>query len=586
MLKLLHNLRRREWTMAAACAVLILGQIYFDLSLPDYMSDLTVLIKTPDSTLADILHTGLEMLGCTLASAVLCVICGYLTAKVAAGFSFSVREAVFRKIADFGQQEMMAFSIPSLINRTTNDITQVQMLTAMGLQILIKSPIMAVWAIIKIVGKSWTLSAITAGFVAALLVMMVVIIGVVVPRFRRVQKLTDRINLVARENLNGINVVHAYNAEDYQNAKFQRGNEELMHTQLFNQRAFAFLMPGVTLAMNALSLVIYWVGASIVNGVSAADTAARLATFSNIVVFGTYATYVIMSIMMMVMIIMLIPAAQVSAQRINEVLETRNSLTQGTRTDAPEAGTVEFRDVSFHYPSSDKNVLEHISFTARRGETVAFIGATGSGKTTLVSLAARFYDATEGQVLVDGVDVRDYTFDALYDRVGYMTQKAVLFSGDIRSNVLFGASRGGNSDEDVQKALDLAQASEFVDRMPGGIRAPIAEGGTNVSGGQKQRLSIARALARRPEILVFDDSFSALDYRTDAKLRAGLDRELKDTTRLIVAQRIGTIRNADKIIVLDEGKMVGMGTHKELMQTCPVYQEIARSQLSREELGA
>ena len=586
MLKLLHNLRRREWTMAAACAVLILGQIYFDLSLPDYMSDLTVLIKTPDSTLADILHTGLEMLGCTLASAVLCVICGYLTAKVAAGFSFSVREAVFRKIADFGQQEMMAFSVPSLINRTTNDITQVQMLTAMGLQILIKSPIMAVWAIIKIVGKSWTLSAITAGFVAALLVMMVVIIGVVVPRFRRVQKLTDRINLVARENLNGINVVHAYNAEDYQNAKFQRGNEELMHTQLFNQRAFAFLMPGVTLAMNALSLVIYWVGASIVNGVSAADTAARLATFSNIVVFGTYATYVIMSIMMMVMIIMLIPAAQVSAQRINEVLETRNSLTQGTRTDAPEAGTVEFRDVSFHYPSSDKNVLEHISFTARRGETVAFIGATGSGKTTLVSLAARFYDATEGQVLVDGVDVRDYTFDALYDRVGYMTQKAVLFSGDVRSNVLFGASRGGNSDGDVQKALDLAQASEFVDRMPGGIRAPIAEGGTNVSGGQKQRLSIARALARRPEILVFDDSFSALDYRTDAKLRAGLDRELKDTTRLIVAQRIGTIRNADKIIVLDEGKMVGMGTHRELMQTCPVYQEIARSQLSREELGA
>ena len=586
MLKLLHNLRRREWTMAAACAVLILGQIYFDLSLPDYMSDLTVLIKTPDSTLADILHTGLEMLGCTLASAVLCVICGYLTAKVAAGFSFSVREAVFRKIADFGQQEMMAFSVPSLINRTTNDITQVQMLTAMGLQILIKSPVMAVWAIIKIVGKSWTLSAITAGFVAALLVMMAVIIGVVVPRFRRVQKLTDHINLVARENLNGINVVHAYNAEDYQNAKFWKGNEELMRTQLFNQRAFAFLMPGVTLAMNALSLVIYWVGASIVNGVSAADTAARLATFSNIVVFGTYATYVIMSIMMMVMIIMLIPAAQVSAQRINEVLETRNSLTQGTRTDAPEAGTVEFRDVSFHYPSSDKNVLEHISFTARRGETVAFIGATGSGKTTLVSLAARFYDATEGQVLVDGVDVRDYTFDALYDRVGYMTQKAVLFSGDIRSNVLFGASRGGNSDEDVQKALDLAQASEFVDRMPGGIRAPIAEGGTNVSGGQKQRLSIARALARRPEILVFDDSFSALDYRTDAKLRAGLDRDLKDTTRLIVAQRIGTIRNADKIIVLDEGKMVGMGTHRELMQTCPVYQEIARSQLSREELGA
>ena len=586
MLKLLHNLRRREWTMAAVCTVLILGQIYFDLSLPDYMSNLTVLIKTPGSTMSDILDTGLKMLGCTLASAALCVICGYLTAKVAAGFSFSIRENIFHKIADFGQQEMMSFSVPSLINRTTNDITQVQMLVAIGLQILIKSPVMAVWAIIKIVGKSWTLSAITAGFVVALLVMMVVIIGVVVPRFRRVQKLTDHINLVARENLNGINVVHAYNAEDYQNAKFLKGNETLMRTQLFNQRAFAFLMPGVTLAMNALSLVIYWVGASIVNAVPAADAAERLSTFSNIVVFGTYATYVIMSIMMMVMIIMLIPAAQVSAQRINEVLETRDSLIQGTRTDASETGTVEFRDVSFHYPSSNKNVLEHITFQARQGETVAFIGATGSGKTTLVSLAARFYDATEGQVLVDGVDVRDYTFDALYDRVGYMTQKAILFSGDVRGNVLFGASRGGDSDEDVRKALDLAQASEFVDKMPGGLHAPIAEGGTNVSGGQKQRLSIARALARRPEVLVFDDSFSALDYRADAKLRAGLNRELKDTTRLIVAQRIGTIRDADKIIVLDEGKMVGMGTHDELMRTCPVYQEIARSQLSQEELGA
>ena len=586
MLKLLHNLRRREWTMAAVCTVLILGQIYFDLSLPDYMSNLTVLIKTPGSTMSDILDTGLKMLGCTLASAALCVICGYLTAKVAAGFSFSIWENIFHKIADFGQQEMMSFSVPSLINRTTNDITQVQMLVAIGLQILIKSPVMAVWAIIKIAGKSWTLSAITAGFVVALLVMMVVIIGVVVPRFRRVQKLTDHINLVARENLNGINVVHAYNAEDYQNAKFLKGNETLMRTQLFNQRAFAFLMPGVTLAMNALSLVIYWVGASIVNAIPAADAAERLSTFSNIVVFGTYATYVIMSIMMMVMIIMLSPAAQVSAQRINEVLETRDSLIQGTRADASETGTVEFRDVSFHYPSSNKNVLEHITFQARQGETVAFIGATGSGKTTLVSLAARFYDATEGQVLVDGVDVKDYTFDALYDRVGYMTQKAILFSGDVRGNVLFGASRGGDSDEDVRKALDLAQASEFVDKMPGGIHAPIAEGGTNVSGGQKQRLSIARALARRPEILEFDDSFSALDYRTDAKLRAGLDRELKDTTRLIVAQRIGTIRDADKIIVLDEGKMVGMGTHDELMRTCPVYQEIARSQLSQEELGA
>ena len=586
MLKLFRKLRRGDGIMALVCAVLILGQIYFDLALPDYMSNLTVLIKTPGSTISDIFYTGLEMLGCTLASAVLCIICGYLTAKVAAGFGFSLREAVFNQIADFGQQEMMTFSVPSLINRTTNDITQIQTLAAMGLQILIKSPIMAVWAVVKIVNKSWTLSAITAGFVAALLVMMVTIITVVVPRFRRVQKLMDQINLVARENLTGINVVHAYNAEAYQDEKFAQKNMTLMKTQLFNQRAFALLLPGVTLAMNALSLVIYWVGAAIVNDVPAADAALRLETFSNIVVFGTYATYVIMSIMMMVMIIMLIPAAQVSAQRVNEVLDTDAVLREGDRTDAPEVGTVEFRDVSFRYPTSGKNILDHISFQVGRGETVAFIGATGSGKTTLVSLIARFYDATEGTVLVDGVDVREYTFDALYDRLGYVTQKAVLFSGDIRSNVLFGESRGETSDEAVNSALELAQATEFVDKLPEGIRAPIAEGGTNVSGGQKQRLSIARALARKPEILVFDDSFSALDYRTDAKLRAGLAKELGDTTRIIVAQRIGTIRNADKIIVLDEGRAVGMGTHDELMRTCPVYQEIARSQLSQEELGA
>ena len=572
--------------MAILCAVLVLGQIYFDLRLPDYMSNLTVLIKSPDSTMCDILQTGAEMLGCTLASAVLCVICGFLTAKVAAGFGASVRESVFNKIADFGQQEMMSFSVPSLINRTTNDITQIQMLVAMGLQILIKSPIMAVWAIIKIVNKSWTLSAITAGFVVALLVLMLLIIGIVVPRFRKVQKLVDKINSVARENLTGINVVHAYNAEEYQNEKFEEGNVALMKTQLFNQRAFALLMPSVTLAMNALSLVIYWVGAALVNNVSAADTALRLTTFSDIVVFGTYATYVIMSIMMMVMIIMLIPAAQVSAQRVNAVLDTKLSLQEGTKTDAPEQGTVEFRNVSFHYPSSDKDVLCNISFTAKQGETVAFIGATGSGKTTLVSLIARFYDATSGQVLVDGQDVREYTFDALYDRIGYVTQKAILFSGDIRENVLFGESRAEASEDNVRQALDLAQATEFVEKLPGGIEAPIAEGGTNVSGGQKQRISIARALARKPEILVFDDSFSALDYRTDAKLRAGLEERLKHTTRLIVAQRIGTIRNADKIIVLDEGRAVGIGTHEELMQSCPVYQEIARSQLSKEELEA
>ena len=585
MLKLIRKMRRSDVLMALVCSVLVLGQIYFDLELPDYMSDLTVLIETPGSTMSDILHTGLEMLGCTLASAALCILCGYLTAKVAAGFALTTRERVFNKIADFGQHEMMSFSVPSLINRTTNDITQVQMVIAMGLQLLIKSPIMAVWAVIKIIDKSWELSVITAGFIVALLMVMVIVIALVVPRFRRVQKLTDKINLVARENLTGINVVHAYNAEDYQNEKFEKSNSELMRTQLFNQRTFAFLTPVMQLGMNALALVIYWVGASLVNAVPAEDTAVRLETFSNIVVFGTYATYVIMSIMMLVSIIMLLPAAQVSAQRINEVLGSKTDIHEGTRSDSPETGTVEFRHVSFHYPDGG-DVLEDISFKANRGETVAFIGATGSGKTTLVSLIARFYDATEGEVLVDGVNVKDYTFDALYDRVVYVTQKAVLFSGTVKSNVLFGKSRGGRGDADVGKALDLAMASEFVDRLPQGMDSPIAQGGTNVSGGQKQRLSIARALAREPEILIFDDSFSALDYRTDAALRAGLKSELGSTTRLIVAQRIGTIRNADKIIVLDDGKAVGIGTHDELMQNCPVYQEIARSQLSSEELGA
>lgn len=584
MLKLIGRLRRNDILMALLCSLLVLGQIYFDLELPDYMSDLTVLIETPGSTMGDILHTGLEMLGCTLASAVLCVICGYLTAKVAAGFALTIRERVFNKIADFGQHEMMSFSVPSLINRTTNDITQVQMVIAMGLQLIIKAPIMAVWAVLKIIDKSWELSVITAAFVVALLLVMLVVIILVVPRFKRVQRLTDRINLVARENLTGINVVHAYNAEDYQNEKFARENSELMRTQLFNQRTFAFLMPVVTLGMNTLAMVIYWVGAALVNAIPATDTAARIESFSNIVVFGTYATYVVMSIMMLVIIIMLLPAAQVSAQRINEVLDARSSIHEGTQTESGETGTVEFRNVSFHYPDGGE-VLENISFKAGRGETVAFIGATGSGKSTLVSLIARFYDATSGEVLVDGVNVKDYTFDALYDRVGYVTQKAVLFSGDIRGNVLFGESRGGRSDEDVRRALELAKA-EFVSELPEGLDAPVAEGSTNYSGGQKQRLSIARALARHAEILIFDDSFSALDYRTDAALRAGLRDEMDGTTKIIVAQRIGTIRGADKIIVLDDGKAVGMGTHDELMKTCPVYQEIARSQLSQAELGA
>ena len=438
----------------------------------------------------------------------------------------------------------------------------------------------------KIIGKSWTLSAITAGFVAALLAVMAFIIIIVLPRVRRVQRLTDNINRISRENLTGINVVHAYNAEDYQQKKFEKASGILMRTQLFNQRSFALLLPSVTLSMNALALLIYWVGAYIVEQVPAADMASRITSFSNIVVFGTYATYVIMSIMFMVMVVMFLPAAQVSAGRIREVLEAKVRMKEGARTDAEEKGTVEFKDVSFSYPSSGKEVLEHISFKVNRGETIAFIGATGSGKTTLVSLAARFYDATSGQVLIDGHDIRDYTYEALYDRIGYVTQKAVLFAGNIRDNVLFGESLAPRTDEDVKDAVRLAQASEFVNKLPQGIDAPITQGGTNVSGGQKQRLSIARALARKPEILIFDDSFSALDYKTDATLRKGLSEELGDTTRMIVAQRIGTIRHADKIVVLDEGKAVGIGTHEELLKNCPVYREIAMSQLSEEELNA
>ena len=585
MIKLLKRMGRREWLMAGLCALLVLGQIYFDLRLPDYMSDLTVLIQTPGSTTADILVPGGKMLLCTLASAVLAVICGFLSAKVAAGLSFTLRESVFNKVADFSQKEMLDFSVPSLVNRTTNDITQIQMLISMGLQILIKAPVMAVWAVIKIVNKSWTLSVITAGFVAALLVMMILIVVIVLPRVKRVQRLMDDINLVTRENLTGINVVHAYNAEEYQNEKFYKASGVLMNTQLFNQRAFALLMPAVTFAMNALALTIYWVGAALVNDISVADVMGRVIFFSDVVVFGTYATYVVMSIMMMVMIVMFLPSAQVSAQRINEVLNTEVDLKEGTETQAPETGTVEFRDVSFRYPTSGQDILSHISFKANRGETVAFIGATGSGKTTLVSLAARFYDASSGQVLIDGRDIRDYSFEGLYDRIGYITQKAVLFAGNIRDNILFGESTADSSDPSVNKAVALAQASEFVDSLPEGLDAPVAQGGTNFSGGQKQRLSIARALARQPEILIFDDSFSALDYKTDAKLRVGLARELAGTTCLIVAQRIGTIRHADKIVVLDEGRAVGIGTHDELMKNCPVYREIAMSQLSPEELG-
>ena len=560
MLKLIKNMRRKEKEMALLCLVFVVVQIYFDLRLPDYMTELTMLIKTSGTT-ADIAAVGLKMLGCTAASAVLAIACGFLAAKTASGFSFAVREKLFRHVMDIGSEEMQDFSIPSLITRTTNDITQIQMIIAMGLQMMIKAPIMAVWAIIKILGKSWELSAVTAAFVVVLFTTVLLIMGSCIPRFRLVQKMTDKINRVARENLTGINVVHAFNAEEFQNEKFDGPSRGMMDLQMKNQKLFALVQPSMSLGMNGLALAIYWVGAALVNSIAVTDMAARLTMFSEVLVFSTYATYIVMSFMMLAMIFMLLPQAQVSAERINEVLDRKASIREGSVQTGAETGTVEFRNVSFRYPHASGDALTNIDFKINRGETLAIIGATGSGKTTLVQLIPRFYDATEGAVLIDGVNVKDYSFDALYDKLGYVTQKAVLFSGTVRDNVLFGESAAGSDSENLESAIALSQAKEFVDKLPEGTNYEIEQLGRNVSGGQKQRLSIARALARKPEILVFDDSFSALEYRTDAKLREGLNRELHDVTKIIVAQRISTIRHAEKILVLERGEIVGMGTH-------------------------
>ena len=585
MLKLFKNMRRREVLMAALCALLVLGQVYFDLTLPDYMTDLTALIKTQGSRTADILSVGGKMLLCALASAVLAVICGCLSARTASGFSYTLRKKLFEHVMDAGSEEMQDFSVPSLITRTTNDITQIQMIVSMGLQMLIKSPIMAVWAVIKILGKSWELSAVTAGVVVLICATVLAVMLTCIPRFRIVQRLTDKINRVARENLTGISVVHAFNAEDYQNRKFDVPSSEMFSIQMKNQKLFSVIQPTMLLGMNGISLAVYWLGAALINRISTTDMAARLTMFGNVVVFGTYATYVIMSFMMLVMIFMLLPQAQVSAERIGEVLDCKPHIVEGSAAGGTERGSVEFRDVSFRYPHAADDELSHISFKVDRGETLAIIGATGSGKTTLVGLIPRFYDATAGEVLVDGVNVKDYSFDALYDKLGYVTQKAVLFSGSIRENVFFGKSAAKQDDAALRSAIELSQADEFVDKLSDGTEHHIAQLGRNVSGGQKQRLSIARALARNPEILVFDDSFSALDYRTDAKLRAGLAEKLNATTKIIVAQRISTIRHADKIIVLDHGEMADMGTHEELMKRCAIYREIAESQLSASELA-
>ena len=587
MLKIFRFMKKRDLGYALLCLILVAGQVWFDLTMPDYMSDITKLIVTPGSPMTEIWIAGAKMLSCALGSAALAVVVGYFASRLASNFSYTVREKVFYHVTDFGAREMKKFSTASLITRTTNDITQIQMLVAMGLQVMIRAPIMAVWAVLKIVGKSWELSLLTAGAVLLIMIVILVLMKLVLPKFRIIQTQIDEVNRVTRENLNGLRIVRAFNAEKYQEDKFEAANRNLMETQLYTSRKMAILMPFISMIMSGLSLGIYWLGASLVNQVAITGPAAvaeRVNIFSEVVVFSSYAIYVVMSFMMLVVIFMMWPRAQVSAARIEEVLASVPQVREGQGAEGTEKGSIEFRHVSFRYADASEDCLQDISFSANPGETVAIVGPTGSSKTSLVSLAARLYDATEGEILLDGQDIRSYTFDQLYEKIGYISQKAVLFSGTIEENLTFGES-GQEISEAVQKeALDIAQATDFVDNMPDKLQANIAQGGTNLSGGQKQRLTIARAIARKPEILIFDDSFSALDYRTDATLRRRLATDLKGTTCLIVAQRIGTVKKADRIIVLDEGRMAGIGTHEELMKNCSVYQEIALSQLSQTEL--
>ena len=596
MVRLLKQLGKKDRWMMLLCVLLVAGQVYLDLTLPDYTKEITTLIGMESDVLKDYFIAGGKMLACALCSAVLAVIVGYFAAMIAADFSFHIREQVFNKVSAFGSGEIKRFSTASLITRTTNDITQIQMVVAMGLQVMIKAPIMAVWAVLKIVGKSCELSVLTASAVLILVTTIIVLLAVLLPKFRIVQEQIDDLNRVTRENLTGLRVVRAFNAEQYQEDKFEEASGALMKTQMFTMRGMAFLFPIMIFVQSCLTLGIYWLGAYLINDISIPLTgtlaevmtaiAARADLLGDVVAFTSYAMYVVMSFVMLMAIFVILPRAQVSAGRINEILDAPISVREGFGgTAAREKGTVEFRDVSFRYPDAAEDCLKHISFTANPGETVAFIGATGSGKSTLVGLAARLYDTTAGEVLIDGQNVRDYTFRELYSRLGYVPQKAVLFADTIARNVSFGDSGHPITEEDIDKAIDIAQARAFVSETEQGLQSPIAQGGSNVSGGQKQRLAIARAIARKPEILIFDDSFSALDYQTDRALRQRIAEELRGTTCLIVAQRIGTIRHADKIVVLDNGEAVGIGTHEELMETCPVYQEIALSQLSQAELA-
>lgn len=581
MSKLIKNFKKKDWLIIIVSIALIVMQVWFELKMPDYMSKVTVLVQTEGSKMSEILKNGGYMLMCAFVSLVGAVIVGYLIALFASGFSRNLRSKLFRKVEDMSMSEVKEFSPNSLITRTTNDITQVEMFIGFGLQLLIKAPITAVWAITKILNKSWEWSMVTAVAVVILLLVIGILTIIVMPKFKIVQKLTDKLNEVTRENLMGIRVVRAFNAEEYQQEKFQNVNNSLTNLQLFNQKAMSIMAPVMYLVMYMLTLVIYFIGAYLIKDALMAD---KIALFGDMVVFSSYAMQIIMSFLMLAMIFMILPRAEVSASRINEVLDTDISVKDGNVETKSEVGTVEFKNVSFKYPDAEEYVLRNISFKANKGDTVAFIGSTGSGKSTLVNLIVRFYDVTDGEILIDGVNIKDYKLEYLYKLIGYVPQRAVLFNETVNSNIRYGEAMEEISDKKIVEAARVAQADEFISKMDDGYESHIAQGGTNVSGGQKQRLAIARAIAKNPEIYIFDDSFSALDYKTDAVLRSELKKYTKDATSLIVAQRIGTIMNADKIIVLDNGESVGVGTHKELLKSCEVYKQIALSQLSKEEL--
>lgn len=586
MIRIFRHLRTKEWCFVILSVLFIVAQVWLDLRLPEYMTEITELVQTEGSAMADIYSAGGKMLLCALGSLVTSIIVGFFAAQVAANLSKRLRREIFEKVESFSMEEISNFSTDSLITRSTNDITQIEMIVAMGLQLIVKAPIMAVMAIVKIQDKgTWQWSALTACAVVLLVSTILVIMLYAVPKFKRIQGLTDNLNRVSRENLTGLRVVRAYNAEAYQEEKFDKANEELTETHLKAQRAMQVMNPMMSLVMNGITLGIYWIGAYLIDAAGALD---KLPLFSNMVVFSSYAMQVIMAFTMLTMIFIMLPRAAVSAKRIEEVLGTKPAILDGSASgETALRGEVEFRHVSFRYPDADEYVLHDISFTAHKGETVAFIGATGSGKSTIVNLVARFYDATEGEVLVDGVNVKDYRLHDLYNKLGYVPQRAVLFSGTVKSNVAFGENgKPPAEDEEIQAAVRTAQSADFVEKLEGGYDGAVAQGGANFSGGQKQRLSIARAICRRPEIYIFDDSFSALDYKTDRVLRSALKKETAGITSLIVAQRIGTIKDADRIVVVDEGRAVGIGTHDELMASCEVYREIALSQLSKEELGA